>query len=63
MATVIELRIVTHPNGGYRFYTVNKVFEGVGNVAYGQRKFMTYQDVTAWCKQEYPGVPVLRDPH
>lgn len=57
----IELRVNKHPNGGYTFYTVDKVYPGVGNVAFGQRKFMTARDVSAWCKLEYPGVPVIRN--
>lgn len=57
----IELRINKHPNGGYTYYTVDKMFESIGTVSFGSRKFMTYTDVTAWCKQEYPDVPVLKN--
>jgi hypothetical protein len=53
----IELRITRHPNGGYTFYTVLKVFEGIGNTAHVGTKFMTRSDATAWCKREYPAAP------
>ena len=62
MTKPLELRITRHPNGGYTFYTVDKVWEGVGNVSFGQRKFMTLRDATTWCRTEWPGVPVLRNP-
>ena len=55
----IELRIVKHSNGGYVYYTVNKVWEGIGNVTFGGHKFMTLTDVINWCKMEYPHVPRL----
>jgi hypothetical protein len=55
----IELRVNKHPNGGYTYYTVDKVYEGVGNVSYGQRKFMTRKDVSTYCSQEWTGVPVI----
>jgi hypothetical protein len=57
----IELRVNKHPNGGYTYYTVDKVFPGVGNVAFGQRKFMTYKDVQNWARTEYDTVPVLHN--
>ena len=56
-STPIELRITKHLNGGYTYYTVLKVFEGIGNTANVQAKFWTKADVTAWCKREYPNVP------
>lgn len=57
----IELRVNKHPNGGHTFYTVDKVYEGVDNVTFGQHKFMTRRDVTNYCKTEWPGVPVLNN--
>lgn len=62
LMTPIELRIVTHPNGGYKFYTVNIVWEGIGNVTFGGRKFMLYRDAVQYCKTEFKvGTPILRD--
>lgn len=55
--TPIELRIVKHLNGGYVYYTVTKVFEGVGNVVFSQHKHMLRTDAVDWCKREYPTVP------
>lgn len=57
----IELRVNKHPNGGYTYYTVDKVYEGVGNVVFGQLKFMTRLDVTNYCNREWHGVPVLNN--
>lgn len=57
----IELRVNKHPNGGYTYYTVDKVFPGICNIAFGLRKFMTYKDVAVWCDTEYHGVPVIRN--
>jgi hypothetical protein len=51
----VALIIQYHPNGGYCFYTVDLVWSA-NAVTYGQRKFMTYKDVTNWCEQEYNGV-------
>lgn len=59
--TPLELRITCHPNGGYTFYTVVKVYPGVGNTANVGQKFMTREDVINWCKREYDGVPRLFD--
>ena len=56
-AKPIELRITRHPNGGYTYYTVLKVYPGVGNTAQSRHKHMTKSDATAWCEREYPGVP------
>lgn len=53
----IELRI----NKCDGYYTVDKVWLGVGNVSFGSRRFMTWSDVTTWCRTEWPGVPVLRN--
>lgn len=61
MLQPIELRINKHPNGGYVYYTVDKVYPGIGNVTFGQHKFMTWTDVTAWCNREYPGIPKIRN--
>lgn len=51
----IELRI--NKRDGY--YTVDKVWQGVGNVSFGSRRFMTWSDVITWCRTEWPGVPIL----
>ena len=53
----IELRIQKHLNGGFTFYTVKKVFEGIGNTADVGHKFMTNKDCIDWCNREYAGVP------
>ena len=64
MLKVIEIRIQKHLNGGYHFYTVQKVFEGLGNTADVRHKFMTMPDCAAWLKIEYPEVPVIHEvPH
>lgn len=60
-ATPIELRVNKHPNGGYTYYTVDKVYPGVGNVVFGQHKLMTRSDVAAYCRREWPGVPVINN--
>ena len=60
-STPIELRINKHPNGGYTFYTVDKVYPGIANVVFGQRKFMTYKDVQAYCATGWPKVPLLKN--
>lgn len=57
----IELRIYKYPNGGHTYYVVDKVWPGVGNVGFGRHKFMTAKDAVKWCKQEWHGVPVLRN--
>lgn len=57
----IELRIDKKVQNGIVYYTVDKVYPGVGNVAFGQRKFATLRDASAWCRQEWPNVPVLRN--
>jgi hypothetical protein len=51
----IELRINKCPG----FYTVDKVWPGIMNVTYGQRKFANLRDARAWCKLEWHGVPVI----
>ena len=57
----IELRITRHPNGGYTYYTILKVFEGVGNTSNVNSKFMTRKDAVDWCKREYDSIPRIFD--
>jgi hypothetical protein len=56
--TPSNLDIIRHHNGGYTFYTVNKIFPQSG-ISYGQQKFIALLDVTKWCQQEYPNVPYV----
>jgi hypothetical protein len=58
----IELRLNKASQNSQTFYTIDKVWAGVGNVTFGQRKFMTYLDATRWAKTEWPKVPLLRNP-
>lgn len=57
----IELRLnkAKTPTGTY--YTVDKVWPGVGNVTFGQRLFTTLRDATDWCKREWHGIPLIRN--
>ena len=55
----IELRLNKHRANGVTFYTVDKVWEGIGNVTFGQARFMTANDARRWCRTEYNGVPLL----
>lgn len=59
--TPIELRINKRTQNGQTYYTVDKVYPGIANVVYGQRKFATYSDVLTYCRTEWSGVPVLRN--
>jgi hypothetical protein len=55
----IELRLVKHKTNGHTFYTVNKIWAGVGNISFGQRRFMTCRDATDWACREWYGVPLM----
>jgi hypothetical protein len=43
------------------YYTIDKVWPGVGNVSHGQRSFNTARDAAQWAKTEWPGVPLIRN--
>ena len=43
------------------YYTVDKVWPGIGNVSYGQRSFATARDAIQWAKTEWPGIPLIRN--
>jgi hypothetical protein len=58
----IELRINKHPERvGVVSYTVDKVWPGIGNVSFGQHKFITYAEAVQWAKREWPNVPLIRN--
>jgi hypothetical protein len=57
--TPIELRLNRHPNGGYTFFTIDRVWPGIGNVTFGGRRFLTSTDARKWARAEYPGVPLI----
>jgi hypothetical protein len=60
--TPIELRVNRHPSERFStvYYTVDKVWPGVGSVSFGQLKFIRYDEVVEWAKREWPGVPLIR---
>ena len=58
MVETIELRITRLATG---YYIVTKVYPGIANIVYVQRKFASFADTTKWCKTEYPNVPRIRD--
>lgn len=55
----IELRINKVHTNGQVIYTVDRVWPGVGNVSFGNRRFSSRSDAVTWCKTEWPGVPIL----
>jgi len=66
----IELRINTWIEGERAkrvslfprtYYTIDKVWPGIGNVSYVQRTFIRYDEARAWAKREWPGIPVIRN--
>ena len=57
----IELRVNRHPERiGVVFYTIDKVWPGIGNVSFGQLKFIRYDEAVKWAKAEWPGIPLIR---
>ena len=59
----IELRVNSHPTGrfGVVHYTIDKVWPGIGNVSFGQRVFIRYDEAVKWAKTEWPGIPLIRN--
>jgi hypothetical protein len=59
----IELRVNRCPAERFStvYYTVDKVWPGVGNVSFGQLKFIRYDEAVKWAKTEWPGVPLIRN--
>jgi hypothetical protein len=56
----IELRVNKAVQHGETYYTVDKVWPGLGNVSFGQLKFMYYRDARKWAEVEWPGIPLIR---
>lgn len=53
-----ELRLHKHVANQQTFYTIDKLWHGVGNISFGQRRFMTLRDATDWATREWHGVPL-----
>jgi hypothetical protein len=62
MTQPIELRLNRKTQNGVEYYTIDKVWPGVGNVSFGQLKFATVRDATQWVKVEHPKVPLICNP-
>ena len=60
---MIELRLNRHPAGRYQvvYYTIDKVWPGIGNITYGQCQFLSYHEAAQWAKTEWPKVPLIRN--
>jgi len=42
------------------YYTIDKVWSGIGNVSYGSRIFYTAKEAVQWARTEWPGIPLIR---